>query len=71
MDKALTTKDVKNVQILLTTTDGRYLIGTSDNPMIVMTIASFVKFVEIDADNVGTIKLEDMLKKQETSESSE
>lgn len=60
----MTTNDIEYAQVMLLTKDGRCLIGRCDNDIALFTIASYVKFVEIDASNIEEIKLSELRKQK-------
>ena len=58
----MTTNDIEYAQVTLLTKDGRCLIGRCENDIALFTIASYVKFVEVDANNVAEINLSELRK---------
>lgn len=57
----MTTNDIKNVQVLMTTNDGRYLIAVSDNIAIKCLCAEVLQFREVKKDLINEILLTDIL----------
>lgn len=45
---AITTKDIEQMQILITTMDGQYLLAQTKEEVLFQFIASYCKFVKID-----------------------
>lgn len=45
--------------------NGEKLLGFTDNKVLLNFIAQYVKFVQIDEENTGTIPLYEIIKKQQ------
>ena len=57
----MTTNDIKNVQILMTTNDGRYFIAVTDNVAIKCLCAEVLQFREVKKELINEIKITDIL----------
>lgn len=58
----MTTKDIKSVQVLMTTKDERYLIAITDSDAIKCLCAEILQFREVKKDMINEILLTDILK---------
>lgn len=61
-DRFMTANDIKDVQILVNLKDGQKLFGVTDEPFVLLSITSFVKFVKVDETKFGSMPLKDILK---------
>lgn len=58
----MTVNDIKDVQLLVNLKDGQKLFGVTDEPFVLLSITSFVKFVKVDETKFGSMPLKDILK---------
>ena len=58
----MTVNDIKDVQILVNLKDGQKLFGVTDDPFVLLIIASYVKFMKVDETTFESIPLKDILK---------
>ena len=58
----MTVNDIKDVQILVNLKDGQNLFGVTDDPFVLLIIASYVKFMKVDETKFESIPLKDILK---------
>lgn len=67
MEKGLkmTTNDIEKAEILLYCKNGEKNLGVTDDKVLLMYIAQYVKFIKIDEDKVGTISLSEIIKNQQ------
>lgn len=49
----ITTKNIEQMQILITTKDGQYLLAQTNEEMLFCIIAQYCKFVKINPDVIG------------------
>ena len=61
----MTTNDIEKAEILLCCKDGEKLLGVTDDKILLNFIAQYVKFIQIDEDKTETIKLCEIIKKQQ------
>ena len=61
----MTTNDIEKAEILLCCNNEEKLLGFTDNKVLLNFIAQYVKFVQIDEENTGTIPLSEIIKKQQ------
>ena len=61
----MTTNDIEKAEILICCKNGEKLLGFTDDKVILNFIAQYVKFVQIDEENTGTIPLYEIIKKQQ------
>ena len=59
----MTVNDIKDVQILVNLKDGQKLFGVTDDPFVLLIIASFVKFVKVDETKFESLPLKEIMKK--------
>ena len=59
----MTVNDIKDVQLLVNLKDGQKLFGVTDEPFILLSIASFVKFAKVDETKFGSMPLKEIMKK--------
>lgn len=57
----MTTNDIKNVQVLMTTNDGRYFIAVTDIFAIKCLCAEILDFREVKKELINEILLTDIL----------
>ena len=53
----MTTNDIEKAEILLCCKNGEKLLGVTDDKVLLCFIAQYVKFIQIDEDNIGAISL--------------
>ena len=58
----MTVNDIKDVQILANLKDGQKLFGVTDDPFVLLIIASYVKCMKVDETKFESIPLKDILK---------
>ena len=61
----MTREDIEKAEILICCKNGEKLLGFTDDKVILNFIAQYVKFVQIDEENTGTIPLYEIIKKQQ------
>lgn len=61
----MTTNDIEKAEILLYCKNGEKILGVTDDKVLLMYIAQYVKFIKIDEDKVGTISLSEIIKNQQ------
>ena len=59
----MTVNDIKDVQLLVNLKDGQKLFGVTDEPFVLLSITSFVKFVKVDETKFGSMPLKEIMKK--------
>ena len=59
----MTVNDIKDVQILVNLKDGQKLFGVTDDPFVLLIIASYVKFMKVDETKFGSMALKEIMKK--------
>ena len=59
----MTVNDIKDVQILVNLKDGQKLFGVTDEPFVLLSITSFVKFAKVDEAKFESIPLKEIMKK--------
>ena len=64
----MTVNDIKDVQILVNLKDGQKLFGVTDDPFVLLIIASYVKFMKVDETKFESIPLKDILKMEKMIE---
>lgn len=57
----MTTDDIKAVQIMLETNDGKVLVGTATDNILIRMIASYVKFVMLDKSEFTSVPIKDII----------
>ena len=58
----MTVNDIKDVQILVNLKDGQKLFGKTDDPFVLLILASYVKFMKVDDTKFESIPLKEILK---------
>ena len=61
----MTTNDIEKAQILLCCKSGEKLLGVTDDKILLNFIAQYVKFIQIDESKTETIRLCEIIKKQQ------
>ena len=56
----MTVNDIKDVQILVNLKDGQKLFGVTDDPFVLLIIASYVKFMKVDETKFGSMPLKEI-----------
>ena len=59
----MTVNDIEDVQLLINLKDGQKLFGKTDDPFVLIAIASFVKFVKVDETKFESLPLKEIMKK--------
>ena len=59
----MTANDIKDVQLLVNLKDGQKLFGVTDEPFVLLIIASYVKFMKVDETKFGSMPLKEIMKK--------
>ena len=59
----MTVNDIKDVQILVNLKDGQKLFGKTDDPFVLLILASYVKFVKVDETKFESLPLKEIMKK--------
>lgn len=57
----MTTDDIKTVQIMLETNDGKVLVGTATDNILIGMIASYVNFVMLDKSKITSVPIKDII----------
>ena len=60
----MTTSDIQVCQISLVTKEGKMLLGSTNDQILLARIASYVKFVEIDESKFESVMLSEIIKRQ-------
>lgn len=60
--KGVTTNDIENIQVFLCLTDGRMLVGQTDNRIIKNIMAQHLQFAEVKPELIHEAKLKDIIK---------
>lgn len=60
----MTTNDIEKAEILLCFKNGERALGVTDDKVLLMFIAQYVKFIQIDEEKVGDIPLSEIIKNQ-------
>lgn len=58
----MTANDIKDVQILVNLKDGQKLFGVTDDPFVLLILASYVKFMKVDETKFESIPLKEIMK---------
>lgn len=58
----MTVNDIKDVQLLVNLKDGQKLFGVTDDPFVLLILASYVKFVKVDETKFESLPLKEILK---------
>ena len=58
----MTVNDIKDVHLLVNLKDGQKLFGVTDDPFVLLILASHVKFMKVDETKFESIPLKDILK---------
>ena len=58
----MTVNDIKDVQLLVNLKDGKKPFGVTDEPFVLLSITSFVKFVKVDETKFGSMPLKEIMK---------
>lgn len=53
----MTTNDIKNIQVLMTTNDGRYFIAVTDNVVLKCICAEILQFREVKKELIEEYSL--------------
>ena len=61
----MTTNDIEKAEILLCFKNGERALGVTDDKILLNFIAQYVKFIQIDEENVETISLSEIIKSQQ------
>ena len=56
----MTTNDIKNIQVLMATNDGRYLIAVTDNVVIKCLCAEILQFREVKKELIEEYSLTEL-----------
>ena len=59
----MTVNDIKDVQILVNLKDGQKLFGKTDDPFVLLIIASYIKYMKVDETKFESIPLKEIIKK--------
>lgn len=59
----MTVNDIKDVHVLVNLKDGQKLFGVTDDPFVLLILASYVKFMKVDETKFGSISLKEIMKK--------
>ena len=59
----MTVNDIKDVHVMVNLKDGQKLFGVTDDPFVLLILASYVKFMKVDETKFESIPLKDILKK--------
>ena len=59
----MTVNDIKDVQILVNLKDRQKLFGVTDDPFVLLIIASYVKFMKVDETKFESLPLKEIMKK--------
>ena len=59
----MTVNDIKDVQILVNLKDGQKLFGVTDDPFVLLILASYVKFMKVDETKFESLPLKEIMKK--------
>lgn len=62
----MTTNDIKNIQLLMTTNDGRYFIAVTDNVAIKCLCAEILQFREVKKELIEEYSLTELIDGQES-----
>lgn len=60
----MTTNDIEKAEILLCCKNSEKLLGITEDKILLNFIAQYVKFIQIDEDNIEKIPLCEIIKKQ-------
>lgn len=59
----MTVNDIKDVHVLVNLKDGQKLFGVTDDPFVLLILASYVKFVKVDETKFESLPLKEIMKK--------
>ena len=59
----MTVNDIKDVHVLVSLKDGQKLFGVTDDPFVLLIIASYVKFMKVDETKFESLPLKEIMKK--------
>lgn len=57
----MTTNDIKSVQIIATTKDGKHIMAVSDNTVLICMIAGMCQFVKLKDDILEQCSLKEII----------
>ena len=60
--RPMTVNDIKDVHVLVNLKDGQKLFGVTDDPFVLLILASYVKFMKVDETKFESIPLKEILK---------
>ena len=61
----MTTNDIEKAQIFLCCNNGEKLLGVTNDKILLNFIAQYVKFIQIDEENVVEMPLSEIIKNQQ------
>lgn len=61
----MTTNDIEKAEILLCCKNGEKLLGVTNDKVLLSFIAQYVKFIQIDEEKTGAIKVSEIIKQQQ------
>ena len=59
----MTVNDIKDVHVLVNLKDGQKLFGVTDDPFVLLILASYVKFMKVDETKFESLPLKEIMKK--------
>lgn len=59
----MTVNDIKDVHVLVNLKDGQKLFGVTDDPFVLLILASYVKFMKVDETKFSSMPLKEIMKK--------
>ena len=58
----MTSKNVKNAQILAELDNGEFVLAVSNNPILIRVIIELCKFIRVDKSAVGDVNVKEITK---------
>ena len=58
----MTSKNVKNAQILAELDNGEFVLAVSNNPILIRVIIELCKFIRVDKSAVGEVNVKEITK---------
>ena len=60
----MTTNDIEKAEILLCFKNGERAVGVTDDKILLNFIVQYVKFLQLDEEQMGTVSLSEIIKNQ-------
>lgn len=57
----MTTNDIEQIQIIVTTKDGKHVMAVSKDVILINCIASWCQFIQLNEDLFGEVSLKELM----------